>query len=256
MATGYAGSPSAEYNVGGKLNADGNIAPGNQHGTVPKGPAPVSGIRPPAPMQVSRGVIDNWKTWKQIRSNYGIVTQLQKQTPAYHTALFLHAIGSQGLEIYNSFNFPNEDNSRDLDKIIKAFDKYAIGEVNETYERYLFNKRQQESGESFETYLAALRSLAKTCNFCECMSSSLLRDKIVLGIGDSNTRKRLLQERKLTLSTCIDICKSVESAESQLKAFKAPPNTNDGAQAVHRVMDKRQGSKQKIQTTVEGRRAT
>ena len=203
-------------------------------------PPPVGGIRPPAPLAVNRGVIDGWKTWKQMWQNYSVVAQLDKQTSQYQTALFLHTIGPAGLEIYNSFVFASEEQSNDLSTIIAAFQDYAIGEKNETYERYLFNKRRQEQGENFETFLASLRSLAKSCNFCQCMADSLLRDKIVLGINDSQTRKRLLQERKLTLSGCIDICKSAETAESHLRAFSDSGNGKSAA-TVHRI--KQYGSK-------------
>ena len=39
-------------------------------------------------------------------------------------------------------------------------------------------------------------------------TDSLLHDQIILEIKDDHTRKRLLQERKLNLKKCIDICKS------------------------------------------------
>lgn len=120
------------------------------------------------------------------------------------------------------FAFANDEENQELGEIIRAFKSYGIGEKNETYERYLFNKRQQEAGERFESFLASLRTLAKTCHFCQCMTDSLLRDRIVLGISDSQMRGRLVQERKLTLNGCIDICKSAETAEtaeSNLQAF-------------------------------------
>ena len=52
--------------------------------------------------------------------------------------------------------------------------------------------------ESIYAYVTALRNLEKTCNFCDCLNDSLLRDRIVLGIQSQHTRKRLVQDRKLT----------------------------------------------------------
>lgn len=68
-----------------------------------------------------------------------------------------------------------------------------IGETNATYERYLFNKHEQESGESFDAYLTNLLSLAKTCNFGQ-LKENLIRDRIVIGIRDNSIRKKLLAE--------------------------------------------------------------
>ena len=62
------------------------------------------------------------------------------------------------------------------------FDLYTVGEINETYERYIFNSRNHKPDESIDAYVTALRDLAKTCNFCDLFNDSLLRDRIVLGI--------------------------------------------------------------------------
>ena len=75
--------------------------------------------------------------------------------------------------------------------IIEKFDQYTIGELNETFERYNSNSRNQEENESIDTYVTALRTLAETCNFCDCMRDSILRDRVVLGVRDKHTRKRL-----------------------------------------------------------------
>ncbi|KAI0228192.1 hypothetical protein LSAT2_021326, partial [Lamellibrachia satsuma] len=78
-----------------------------------------------------------------------------------------------------------------VDKIIEALDDYCLGEANETYERYVFFTRDQQLGEKFDSYVATLHNLAKTCNFKE-LEDSLIRDRIVLGVVSKATRKRLL----------------------------------------------------------------
>ena len=96
---------------------------------------------------------------------------------------------------------------------------FTIGEINETYERYQFNDRNQGTEESIDSYVSALRNLAKTCNFCECLHDSLIRDRVVFGIRSLQTRQRLLQERTLDLKKCIDICRSAEAAAAQMNAL-------------------------------------
>ena len=70
-------------------------------------------------------------------------------------------------------------------------------------------------------------------HFCDCMRDSIFRDRIVLGVQDHRTRKRLLQERSLTLSKCIDLCKSSEVTTLQLKTISGALNED-----VHAVKDK------------------
>ena len=60
--------------------------------------------------------------------------------------------------------------------------------------------------------------MAKTCNYGSLLDS-LIRNRIVVEIRDNATCKRLLQEAKLTLNKCIDICWSSEATSAQLQAM-------------------------------------
>ena len=154
------------------------------------------------------------KLWKQTWLNFAIVSKISTQGEAYQKALFLCTIGQSALEIFNSFQFTASEDLNKVDTIIAKFDEYFTGDVNETYKRVKFNQRNQEAGENFDAYLTALRNMTDTCNFCTCptMKDSLIRDRIVLGIRNEDAPKRLLQERKLHLKKCMDICRTSESA--------------------------------------------
>ena len=90
-------------------------------------------------------------------------------------------------------------NTSTLADVLNAFQTFVIGESNETYERFLFNRRVQEPGERFEYFYADLQRLMSTCNYCDSCKDSILRDRIVLGINDSVVQKDLLKIRNLTL---------------------------------------------------------
>ena len=90
-----------------------------------------------------------------------------------------------------------------------------------TYERYVFNRRVQDNGETFDAFLADLRRLARTCDF-GTLEESIIRDRIVIGIREDSTRRKLLQTRKLYLQAAIDACKANEIATRQLRAISTP----------------------------------
>ena len=109
----------------------------------------------------------------------------------------------------------------------------AVGIIDfKTLERYKFGKRQQQEGESMDTFLADLRILIKTCQYCPRCEPSILRDRIILGIRNNNIREDLLKVRHLTLENGIDICKASETAASHSDAL-VPDNVN-------RVLDGKQ----------------
>lgn len=179
-------------------------------------------VKPPSKLNLRENVSENWKTYKQQWRNYAIVANLAAHPEEYQVALFLHCLGADALRVYNGLSFESEEDKTKLSKIMEKLDEFAIGEVNETYERYVFNSRSQEAEESIDAYVAALRKLAHTCNFCPCLHDTLIRDRIVLGVRSKQLRKRLLQERKLTLIKCIDLCRSSEATSSQLQAISGP----------------------------------
>ena len=116
--------------------------------------------------------------------------------------------------------------------MIRKIDDFCIGATNETYERYLFNQRFQED-ENIETYVAALRTLAKTCNYGQ-LEESLIRDRMVVGIKSAEARKRLLQDRRLTLDRCIDICKAFENIKLMTSLMKRQNESTEEIQALEK----------------------
>ena len=75
------------------------------------------------------------------------------------------------------------------------------------------NKNQKKA------YISALKDLIQSCNFCNCMRDSLMRDRIVLGICDNSTRKMLLQRRNISLKDAVDICRGSEVTKQQMTSI-------------------------------------
>lgn len=65
----------------------------------------------------------------------------------------------------------------DFDKVIEAFERHCIGEVNVTDERYVLNRR----------IIFDLRSLIRSCDY-GALVEPILRGRIVIGIQDDATR--------------------------------------------------------------------
>ena len=191
----------------------------------------VHGLKPPGKLNTSGNLAENWKCYKQVWDNYSLISGLNSRTDKYKVAFLLHCIGPEGLKIYNGFQFENDTDRKILSCVLEKFEEFTLGQTNETYERYVFNSRNQEIQESIDGYVTVLRNLAKSCNFCECMRDTLIRDRIVLGINNNALRKKLLQQvRKLMLNQCINICRSTEATTSQMQAFS-------GVDSVYRVRD-------------------
>ena len=185
-----------------------------------------SGIPVPKPLNLDN-VAANWKKFKRAWDNYAIVVRLQQLDEEYKTATFLSAMGEEALEIYEGVTFNPPESSKVLDSVVQKFEEYCIGQTNETFERYLFHSRSQKEDESIDHYVSALRTLAKSCNFCQCLHDSLLCERIVFGVKEPTLRKKLLQERQLTQENAIDICKSGQTTAQHLKDLATATDQNE-----------------------------
>jgi len=54
-------------------------------------------------------------------------------------------VGTDAYELFQTFVFDDDNDQQNIDKIVDTFERHCVGEVNETYERYLFNRRVQDT---------------------------------------------------------------------------------------------------------------
>lgn len=67
--------------------------------------------------------------------------------------------------MYDGLKFESEEDRKDIIKVLQVLGDFCFGQTNVFYERYTFNKREQEVNETIDSYVAALRTLVKTCKF-------------------------------------------------------------------------------------------
>ena len=112
------------------------------------------------------------------------------------------------LTIVNNLGLTVEQ-KRDVNTIITTIKCHINGHINELMEHHKLCQCVQQPGENFDDFLAALRELAKMCNFCfeECATKNI-RGQIIEGISDADTVERLLQQQNLTLDAAISTCQA------------------------------------------------
>ena len=188
--------------------------------------------RPPPLLSLQDNMGESWKRFKTRWANYSLLSGLHDMPREIQVAQLENCLADDALKTLEGFDFPTGEDERTVQEMMMAFERYAIGEIHETLERYKFGKRQQQEGESMDKFLADLRILMKTCQYCPRCEPSILRDRIILGIRSNDIREELLKVRHLALDKCIDICKASETAASHSDAL-VPDNVN-------RVLDGKQ----------------
>ena len=140
----------------------------------------LSGVKSPKCLSLEGNKYEIFYTTKE---NYTILSELSDMINEKQLAMFENCLGVEGLKMCNSLSFTHEET------ILTKMDLQIVGELNETYEHYIFNLRNQRSEKSIYEYVTELKHLSKKCNYSDCLCDSLLRDKLVMGIVDKETRK-------------------------------------------------------------------
>ena len=158
-------------------------------------------------------VSENLKKFKQKFTYHEIATGINTKESATRVATLLTVIGNDAVDVFNTLPWDTEGDDKKIDKIIEKLKEFCEPRKNISYE---FFSRAQKSGETIDQYVTVLRKLSESCEL-STLKNSLIKDRIVLGISDTNTRERLLRISDLTLEKAIDMVRSAEATAIQLR---------------------------------------
>ena len=80
-----------------------------------------------------------------------------------------------------------------------------------------FWENKQQEGELIDQFITELKTRVKSCEFGD-QHDTMLRDRIVFGVSDTQLKERLLRESSdLTLEKAASLCKAVKASKNQLK---------------------------------------
>ncbi|GBM93617.1 hypothetical protein AVEN_202566-1 [Araneus ventricosus] len=125
----------------------------------------------------------------------------------------LYIMGEQAEDIFSCFAL-SETEQDDFDIVLKKFNNLFFHKKNTIFEHAQFNIRVQLDGESINTCIKALYTLADHCEYA-ILHDELIRDRIVVGILDKNLSEKLQLDANLTLSKMIERVRLTEVVKEQ-----------------------------------------
>ena len=175
-------------------------------------------LPPPPALDIhNTNVSEKWKRFKLAWDSYSLATEINKKSEAIQVATLLTIIGEDARDVFSTFTWESAEEATKIKPVLEQFADYCEPRKNVPFERYRFNKRTQEAGESYDQYRTALRKLAEGCEFSTITPEEILRDRLVFGISDHKVRERLLRESALTLKKTDEICRASESSSAQMR---------------------------------------
>ena len=144
-------------------------------------------------------------------------------------AIFLTTCGTSTYNLLRSLAAPKKPPELTFAELVKLAAGHYHPKPSLAVQRFKFFSRSRHAGESVAAFVAELKRLSEHCAFGDALQD-MLRDRLVCGIHDQRTQRRLLAETDLTLQKAFDVAQAIESADSQVKELQQP-----GRAEVHAV---------------------
>jgi len=138
------------------------------------------------------------RRFERFRQASGLV----KEEEESQINTLIYTMGDQADDILNSFKL-SATQLKQYHIVKTKFDEHFVVRRNVIFEQAKFNQRRQEEGETVDTFITALHTLAEHCNF-GTLTYEMIRDRIVVGLLDAKLSEKLQLEPDLTLPKAIN----------------------------------------------------
>ena len=104
-------------------------------------------------------------------------------------------------------------------EIVKAVKDFYVPPPSRIVQRFKFNTRNREKGESIAQFVTCLRQISENCGYGASLKE-MLRDRLVCGVNHDGIQRKLLSEKDLTYDRAYELSMAVEAAERNTKDLK------------------------------------
>lgn len=124
---------------------------------------------------------------------------------------FLSTIGPDAYRLLKNLTAPTKPTTMGYKALVKELTDHYKPQKNVIAERFRFQRRSQQEGESVTSFIVALKQLSIHCDYAGHLDEAL-RDRFVCGLRSEAMQKRLLTERELKFKSACDIACTMEMA--------------------------------------------
>ena len=191
----------------------------------------------------AENLIEGWKRFRQhveLMFSGPLAAKKEEEKCSY----LLIWCGEKGRDIANTWSDVTDDDKKKLKTYFERFANHVEPKCNPVFSRYKFHKRVQAESETVEQFVTDLKLLVRDCSFKE--PDKMIRDRIVFATNSRKIREKLINEGKeLTLDKAIDIARTYEMSQSQVKSMGVSKTQTSKTQTTDRRPRKRRPRKRR-----------
>ena len=212
------------------------------------------------PVLSATATLSDFLSWKEAWLDFAVCQHFDRQDGRTRTAALRQSVDDD-LRQYMRQDIIQVGEDDDVEKILTALEQFIRRQRNPLLDRIEYYNLRQEDDETFDSFYTTLGELHNACAFgtdqlcanCsvvigECdkcrtwiknKSSEIMRDRLIVGTRDSETRHKLLSESQLSLEKAVQICRAEEAARSTQQSLTHNEDTrykvHDGIRAMRRT---------------------
>lgn len=152
---------------------------------------------------------EDWMQYAEWLGYYLTVNGIDKV--GRKRAILLMKIGAKTYMLLRTLVSPKKPGDKSYDELVAALQWHHSPKPSPIIQRYWFNCRLWQEGESVAQYLSELRVLSEICDFGLSLDD-MLKNRLVCGVGDQGIQRKLLVEDGLTMKRATDIALAMETA--------------------------------------------
>lgn len=145
-------------------------------------------IAPPEPFDFRAP--KEWPKWIRRFERFRQASQLAKADQESQVSTLIYSMGDQADDILMSFKL-SSDEMKSYETIVEKFDRHFVPQHNVIFERAMFNQRNQQTGETVDSFITELYRLSEHCKYGD------LKDEMIHPRSDCSRTTRQKVVRKV-----------------------------------------------------------
>ncbi|XDV25073.1 hypothetical protein PO909_029054 [Leuciscus waleckii] len=144
---------------------------------------------------------EEWPKWIRRFERFRIASGLELQPDENQVNTLIYTMGDEAEDIVTSLRMTEEEASV-YNTVKEKLERHFVVRRNIIFERAKFNQRQQEQGETVDSFITALHCLSEHCGYGH-LHDEMVRDRLVVGLRDKKLSEQLQLDSELTLESTV-----------------------------------------------------
>ena len=158
-----------------------------------------------------------WTAWKLRFNRFRIASKLDESSDEVQVATLVYTMGMDADQVFEHQLGLSDDQKKDFDEVLKAFDTYFTPSVNIVHERSKFEQIIQQPGQSLDEFVRALYKGAEHCAF-QAETDNRIRDRLIAHMRDKRVSRELQMKApsEQTLAKSLEFARQAERVAQQV----------------------------------------